>query len=1556
MGASYLKALQLQKKLEEKARQEAENRKKAKEGLDVLDKKLEEFKKADIKIDEAEEIRKKIDELMAAKEYSEALSLIKKAEEALEKAKVEQLDNMISAAEEMIVLSKTMGADTSKAEDLLEKTKKALEEGASLKDMVKMVRDAWGEAERVLQEKISGAFSAAQSLIIRVKDLGKDVGASENLFQEARSLADRGEYKEALDKLAECVDLLGSRVREYVEAIKDDINEYVAIAEENDVDVKDLREKLGELDELMEEAEYERAIETARLLKDSAEKAIVDDLNKRIKKIEKVIKEGEEIEVNVEQSRHLLAEAKKAVRNKNFRDAIDIIKSAHDEIHEACFQKVLKIISESRGNFLEAKKLGADLSHPLEILNRARTALRQGEYKKAVEYAKQGDREVEEIVKNFKKAQESLSRVEENMNLAEELGIDTVFSQQLVEEARKSLQQMNFQKALDLINKSREKIEAAEQEKVMDIIERAEISLTLAEKVGVDTKDFNEKMERAIEALRENRFKEAYTLATETKTKIDEAVKLKILEMVEMARAKAHNLGVGEEGDVAVLLDATEKAIEEDSVEMAYKHINAAMEAIESVQRERVERIINEAREGIEVLEEVGADVSKYLPGFHRASSLLKEKEYEAAEEEAKNCLQRVLEGAKESFEELFSNAKLAAVEARRKGINIDEVKKRLEEARDAFAAGDYKTAIQKAIEARETAQELKKRYEEAYRAITEVAALVTDAKKDGIDVKPVVKLLVQAKKSLEEQQFDKAMKISLACKESLEKIKDQYSAAKKIVMAQKLITTAEKMEVDVSDIKETLREAKGLMKGKKFKEASRLAESVLEKLEERIESKVVSLITLVEDTVEDAKSIGINVENVTQLVDSAKEFLKDEKYFEAYEEALKAKKEIERLRRLSQEAVIKVQELKDLISNAQSIGAKVEPFSAKVDEAINLIKDNKYEEALSLLEKTKDDVIRVQRERVESVLASFEEAISKAKDKMDTSSSEKLLAEAREKLENGEYREALNLAMKSEGELEKASLQHKMAKESIEAAREKVKAIEKKGVPPGKAVEVLKEAEKAFKDKDYVKALSLSVEAGELAHEIEMAHEGTREEIEKARNRIASLKEQGADVSDAEAVMSGALREFERQEYGKAKQYAQKAVKEAEEKYHAHVGNLLEEIKKSFKEVEERGGSTERPNHLLEEAKKALEAHEYTKVFTLLDKIKVVLKYEMKGAIRKRISMLEVSVEEAKRKGLDTSKVEDIIHDAIYKLENDEYDEALRLTEEAEKILAGAEEERKELEDVILAAESIVNKAKKYGIDMKKVKEMLAEAIRIKDEDLEQALNLAETARDEAERIFEEFRPIVAPELRLGDVFAGEWVHGELVLTNTGRALGKDLTPRIAGEGVEIRGLKKVPMLRSGGSERIPIQLLFKKPGPTRLVISGDVTSVVDGKTHPFEKEVMVEVREKLQPKPVSTPASVPQPPTTPQPAAPQPVPPTAEKAEVPEETSEKTFERIKADAVYRCKVCNGKIKEGMIMIKCSCGATFHEPCANRAKKCPVCGKPISGGEPKKKKAIKLG
>ncbi len=63
----------------------------------------------------------------------------------------------------------------------------------------------------------------------------------------------------------------------------------------------------------------------------------------------------------------------------------------------------------------------------------------------------------------------------------------------------------------------------------------------------------------------------------------------------------------------------------------------------------------------------------------------------------------------------------------------------------------------------------------------------------------------------------------------------------------------------------------------------------------------------------------------------------------------------------------------------------------------------------------------------------------------------------------------------------------------------------------------------------------------------------------------------------------------------------------------------------------------------------------------------------------------------------------------------------------------------------------------------------------------------------------------------------------------------------------------------------------------------------------------------------------------------------------DVSERVQEKA-KRLVADLESRCPICKGLIRTGFKVTRCGCGRDFHELCATRVGRCPVCFRSLQG------------
>jgi len=192
-------------------------------------------------------------------------------------------------------------------------------------------------------------------------------------------------------------------------------------------------------------------------------------------------------------------------------------------------------------------------------------------------------------------------------------------------------------------------------------------------------------------------------------------------------------------------------------------------------------------------------------------------------------------------------------------------------------------------------------------------------------------------------------------------------------------------------------------------------------------------------------------------------------------------------------------------------------------------------------------------------------------------------------------------------------------------------------------------------------------------------------------------------------------------------------------------------------------------------------------------------------------------------------------------------------------------------------------------------------EALKLKNVDMDMALSIAEKSLEQANKAMEAFAPILDASLSVKQASLNQWVQGEITLVNKGKALAKDIDIKILGD-VEVKEINAIPALKAGGTIAVPIRIKLTSSGSVPLAIKLSGYRLLDEKVYDIEKLESVEVSAK------------------------------------PEE-KEEGLKRFIAEEDHKCHLCNGVIKKGQPVIQCSCGDTYHEPCAARSKKCTFCG-----------------
>ncbi|MGB9635793.1 MAG: hypothetical protein ACPL1Y_00880 [Thermoplasmata archaeon] len=315
------------------------------------------------------------------------------------------------------------------------------------------------------------------------------------------------------------------------------------------------------------------------------------------------------------------------------------------------------------------------------------------------------------------------------------------------------------------------------------------------------------------------------------------------------------------------------------------------------------------------------------------------------------------------------------------------------------------------------------------------------------------------------------------------------------------------------------------------------------------------------------------------------------------------------------------------------------------------------------------------------------------------------------------------------------------------------------------------------------------------------------------------------------------------------------------------------------------------------------------------------------KEHIKDKISALNVRMNVARNMGVPLLGIENMLQSVREQISAKNYLEAIKIIENMESRCEADMKKYRTVNDLMTELDKKIQKIVNAGMDPKDLQSKFSKVIELKNKDIEGAITLLTNALEEVEEILKEMKFGIDLEFTNQPAPKGSQTSAELLVKNTGNVLVK---------GLKIEATPPVPGLKQTLAQLKPESKEILK---FNIRLDGDEITFKVSANNPISSETAIVSKNfKLaieREKPLEK-VKEPQPAT----AAPPPPAPKAETEKTKEEV--KTFIKKNADAIYQCGFCRGKIKVGLPMVVCECGATYHEPCANRAGKCLKCGKAL--------------
>ncbi len=1397
--------------------------------------------------------------------------------------------------------------DVALRKQLEEKVREAL--GAEdYETAVDLAKKVWKRSEKVLHEHLSGSFSTAQSLILAAKNLGRDVGPIEDLLSRARSAMESNDFEMAMGFTKECLETVTGELRGELDRALSETEGLMRTAQEMGADVA----KMGQLVERaradVEKLEFEKAFNALKQSKAEGEKALQKGLDGRVADFSKWIARAEKLGAETEPAKTMLKQAEQAIREGRYQEGATLSRQGFQALQEAQFQRVLFTMSQSRDKFVAAKNLGVDLAGPVGLLQQARTSLQQGDFDAAMEAARKADAEVDRIITEFRDAEGAVRELNRTLAEAETQGVVGGNARRLLDRARGALQDKDFNLARDSVRKGREELERAQYDRTMQIVEKTEFVLTSGERMGADLSEPSKALEDAILATKEKDYRRAMELAMRSRELAEAALRKRLEDGLAGLKASLQFLGE-DAASVRSLIAKAESALAAKDVEGAFGFIAEGQKVAEARTKDRATQYHDAVRAAVQLGQDLGVEGGSLEAIFKDTNAATTEGRYA-------DIIGIKERGAKElavASEKLFNLVKQKVVQAKNMRIDIEEMRDLLKRAKMSLGVEDYVDAIRLMRETNEKANRVLDLYRTTHHAISSAAALVAEAKKRDVDVTKVLEILLEAKKAFERLDFERALELANRSKAETERLMVLYTSAHRLISSREKLEVAARLGVDAPDLRDLLNNAKEAMKAKEYEKALQLSERAEKGLTELIADKIASVVTTAEGVLAEIENVEFTA--VQNKIVQVRSLTDGQQFGQAADLALQTREDVERLKKLWQEASVAMKRVRDAIAEVETMN--IDPASAErlLETAERSYRAGRFDEALDLANKAASELEAGTERRVASTMKRFEESIEKARrDGIDTRSAEKLFEQARGFLKERKFRQALAVAMQSESEAERVALQQDMASKAIQTVEKRIAGFGH-AIPQVDAV--VNEAKAAFQAGDYVKALDLAIRAGDEFGTRRDAAEDAMEVRTAAERIVTVLSAIGADAEKVTKILGEAEAAFERGNPESARNAYQQALDWGVGAARSHLTEQLRRAREVGDLAQKLDVDATSSLKRFSEAKAQIESENFESAFQLIEQGRTDAEEALSSKASDALTDAESTIAHAKKIGADVGDAESQLQQASQALLEGQYERALSLITQGTERVESRRMVEKRFVELTYKAESTIRNAKKFGIDVKEAERVLQTAITAKKTNMTRAISAAEDAYRLAWDAVESFAPNIQARLEVEAPQLERWSEATLVLANTGKALAKDVQVKILGD-AEVEGLKPLAAIRAKGEEKLPLKIRMSAPGVIPLVIQVTTHRVMDDKEYTQEMIAQIEVAAAV-------------------------APPEERKPEVAEYES-------------RCPICKGLIKKGFTIAKCACGRDFHQLCASRVGRCPVCFRSIEAGGQKRKLAFHVG
>ncbi len=915
-------------------------------------------------------------------------------------------------------------------------------------------------------------------------------------------------------------------------------------------------------------------------------------------------------------------------------EIIPLLTEARRAAEEPIVAVVAGLLDEVRPRIAEARRLGRDPSDVFAAMNRAREALRLKIYSEALAASQEAVDRVGRLTEDLEIVRDELAAVEEMLGRLRRVGFVTDAFDTQVQRVTAYVERAEVPHARDLL---KETVLAVGREALQFFLQRwssldgvreyarrrgflpAEIDRELTDVHGLlESGNLAEGVERLAKA------------EVALRTAAEPFVARRIEEMEK---------GFADLPD-ETLAAPTRRLLADADVTLRIKRdVIGSVESLRRAERDfaavfaaHASSLVEELEVEGRVLEAMGGAGDEIQRQIDEVQQIFNMGDFVQASRASQEIRQRARQQQLLRSEEAVSHAKLALVELETMGLDLTKFRGQLESAQSNARAAKYSEAYRGASQLEESAGRTWTTAQEILEALNHAQDLLGRVRESGSDASSYYEPLRDARVAFQALDFDTA-------RAKLEAVQRGLGDEEARSETGRLLTEIERMVEDGRRLAIPMEAFAARLHGMRTEQATAAPEATRTQAR-LVHEEVVALLRPVleenlrglERDLDIARGAGVDVDRILAPLSEARRRIALRVPTGAAALLDEARAEFVDPRGFVEHAERVAKRAREALAQADLLHVEAPSLRSAMERLETGLAQRQYARVVELGGPLERELLQATYQHVSKTLANFQAMLTRLRrEGSDTTIAENLLHQARMALDEGKAVEALQLAGRSESELERADLQRRVAEGSVQAAERSLNRAVSEGVHAPAAAAEVAASKAAFQERDYPTVLERALSASDALGVARENHRRAKEALGAADRQLAEATGLGAEVAEAVARLAGARRTAEVGQYPETIRGAREATEIARWAIEKLFAGPLGELRQLVEQGRREKLTTELDpvESIVAEGESALRARDWAQARETIDRAGTAARRAFESVIDER--WREVEADEAR-------------------------------------------------------------------------------------------------------------------------------------------------------------------------------------------------------------------------------------------------------------------------------------------------------------------------------------